>query len=928
MSAHDVHNLSSAKLCPLNYPKGVNSVRIIGISVFVVFRTPCVPKFYLLNADYIPRQTHINAIFANNLKTLPPAMRNQLYRQILPGLIALSFWSHASAHRSEATINDGWEFRMPDATYWESVNIPHTYNLDAYEGRNYYQGKGLYRRHLNIKDHKPGQKHYLKFDAASKAADVAVNGRHIASHKGGYSAFVVDISDYITDGDNLIEVTVDNKRPEITPISADFTFWGGIYRDVWLISTPAIHFNMANYGSDGIFITTPEVSEKSGKIRVISEVANESAKDETIEVKSLIYSPSGELIQTLTEKRKLKPGETRSFTSESKSIDSPQLWSPESPALYTVKTVLTNSRTKEVLDRRSHKTAFRWFKFDGNKGFSLNGKPYKLRGVNRHQDQWPVGVALDDEAHRRDIRLMKDIGCNFIRIAHYPQDDALLDACDELGLLAWEEIPIVNIVPDTPEYDDNCETNLVEMIRQHYNHPSIIAWGYMNEILLTAPGPDRPEWPACKERTVRLARRLEARLKEEDPSRNSVMAFNMTNLYNEIGLDLEDVAGWNLYHGWYVGQLNGFNEWCEDQHRRYPDHPIIISEWGAGSDRRIHSNSPRAFDFSIEYQQRYIEHYLPYIEEKEWISGCAYWNFIDFNVAARQESMPRVNNKGLFYNDRSPKDVAYYFKAMWRKDKPVIRIASRDWDVRVGDRDVPQTIKLYSNAPEVELFINGVSAGIQKTSNCHALYSIVLPEGESVLTARTRAAQDSASDAMTITFMPTPDMSEDEFAINAGCNCYFTSDLSGLTWLPDQPYEPGGWGFTGGKDRNTTSEIHGTIDGPIYQTWRQGAVSYRIDVKPGDYEVELLMADITRPARQQANLLGKSDGEKTTASTRFDINVCGETVEHDFSPADGKRYRTACRKRYIVNDVTDGITVDLIPIEGEPTLAGIKIRRI
>ena len=279
---------------------------------------------------------------------------------------------------------------------------------------------------------------------------------------------------------------------------------------------------------------------------------------------------------------------------------------------------------------------------------------------------------------------MKELGCNFVRISHYPQDDAVLELCDELGLLAWEEIPIINIVPDTPGYADNCELNLREMIRQHYNHPSVIAWGYMNEILLTVPAPNKPEWPACRERTIALAQRLEKALKEEDAARASVMAFNMTNLYHEMGLDLVDVVGWNLYHGWYVDRLEDFNAWCEDQHTRYPQLPMIISEWGAGSDRRLHTTNGHAFDFSIEYQQTYVEHYLPYIEEKEWISGCAYWNFIDFNVAARQESMPRVNNKGLFYNDRTPKDVAYYFKAMWREDIPVLHIASRDWPVRTG----------------------------------------------------------------------------------------------------------------------------------------------------------------------------------------------------------------------------------------------------
>ena len=833
-----------------------------------------------------------------------------------------------SAQREMKTINDGWEFRKPADTEWTSVNIPHTFNLDAYRQPNYYQGKGLYRRVLTLPEVDPHRRYYLKIDAASKAAEVTVNGKSAGSHAGGYTAFVVDVTDYIQK-ENIIEITVDNGRKDITPISADFTFWGGIYRDVWLVSTPEQHFRMDNMGSDGVFVSTPEVNGQRGKIQVKGEVTNDAETAVTLEVQNQIYSPQGDLLQTRKQKVKLKAGETREFGYVSDVIANPDLWSPETPSLYKVKTQLLNPKTNEVIDEKTNKVGFRWFAFDGNKGFSLNGKPYKLRGVNRHQDQAPVGVALDDEAHRRDIRLIKELGCNFIRISHYPQDDAIVEMCDELGLLAWEEIPIINIVPDTPGYADNCELNLREMIRQHYNHPSIIAWGYMNEILLTVPPVDSPEWQPCKERTVALAQRLEAALKEEDSSRVSVMAFNMTNLYNEIGLDLEDVVGWNLYQGWYVDKLEDFNKWCEDQHRRYPHHPMIISEWGAGSDRRLHTTEGRVFDFSMEYQQTYVEHYLPFIEEKEWISGCTYWNFIDFNVAARQESMPRVNNKGLFYNDRTPKDVAYYFKSMWRKDIPVLRIASRDWKVRVGKEGETQQIKLYSNLPEVELFVNGESAGKQATDNCHAVFNVVLPVGTSVLTAQGVYGNKPVEDVMTIDFRPLPDLSEgDELAINVGSNCFFTSALSNLTWLPDRPYVPGSWGYVSGEARSTTSEIVNTVDVPLYQTRREGEFTYKIDAPDGNYEVELLMADVTRPAAQLANLLGKNKSEETAGETRFNVVICGRQVETNFSPADGGRYRTAFKRRYIVCNEEGCITIALEAVKGKPFISGIKVRKL
>ena len=851
-----------------------------------------------------------------------------LFKRCLLAIVVMFVVTSLQAQREMKTINDNWEFRKSIDESWESVNLPHTFNIDAYQQRNYYQGKGFYRRTLVLPEIVAERRYYMKIDAASKAANIRVNGKEVGSHVGGYTACIVDITEYIRK-ENLIEITVDNGRKDITPISADFTFWGGIYRDVWLISTPKQHFNMSNMGSDGIFISTPVVNEKRGVLKVKCEVTNDSHESSILEVRSAIYSPQGKLLQTIKQKQKLKSGETYIFENTSGAIESPDLWSPETPSLYLVKTTLVDPKSGKLLDEKNHKVGFRWFTFDGSKGFFLNGKSYKLRGLNRHQDQAPAGVALDDEAHRRDIFLMKELGCNFIRISHFPQDDAILEMCDELGLLAWEEIPIINIVPNTPGYDDNCEYNLREMIRQHYNHSSVITWGYMNEILLTAPSIGKPEWLACKERTVNLAQRLEAVLKEEDPGRASVMAFNMTNLYNEIGLNLVDVVGWNLYHGWYVDKLKDFNAWCEDQHRRYPDQPMIISEWGAGSDKRLHSTQGRAFDFSIEYQQTYIEHYLPFIENTEWISGCAYWNFIDFNVAARQESMPRVNNKGLAYNNRIWNDVAYYFKAMWRKDIPVIRIASRDWEMRTGEINKPQSIKIYSNMPEVELFINGQSIGCQKIANCHTVFNVILPEGISVLMAQGIKNGKTVQDAMTIQFKSLPNIAEgDELAINVGSNCYFTSDISNLTWLPDQPYTAGGWGYIGGKAHSTTSEIYNTLDGPIYQTWREGNWSYKIDAPIGEYEIELLIADVTKPAAQLANLLNKNKEEKHSGETRFHISICGKQVETNFSPIDGGKHRTAFKRRYIIRNEHDHIVISAGAVKGEPFLAGIKVRKL
>jgi beta-galactosidase len=298
-------------------------------------------------------------------------------------------------------------------------------------------------------------------------------------------------------------------------------------------------------------------------------------------------------------------------------------------------------------------------------------------------------------------------------------------------------------------------------------------------------------------------------------------------------------------------------------------------------------------------------------------------------VAARQESMPRVNNKGLFYNDRTPKDVAYYFKAIWRNDIPVLHIASRDWAFRTGKDEEVQPIKIYTNLDEVELILNGTSCGKQHPDNYNTIFNVKLPTRNSSLIARGYKDGSLVEDVMMITFHPFPDLAQgDELAVNVGSNCYFTSDVGNLTWLPDQPYTAGGWGYVNGNNRSTTSEIYNTIDGPVYQTWMEDITEYKINAPAGTYEVELLMADVSRPARQQANLLGNGDERTNVASNRFGITICGKVVEQDFSPADNHRYLNACRRRYIVHNNDGYIDVCFTPLQGKPVLSGLKVRKL
>lgn len=870
---------------------------------------------------------------------------------VTAAILSFSFSLPAWAQRESKTINDSWKFlkgectaaanRTFDDSSWTPVHLPHTWNTDAYIEKDYYRGIGWYRRQLSLPQAWKDKQVFLKLDAASKAATVFVNGKKIGEHSGGYTACTFDVTPYVSfDTPNILSIRVDNARQDIPPISGDFTFFGGIYRDVWLTAVPKQHFNLTNHGSEGIFISTPQVSEEKATVQIRGEVKNDAKEKVALELVHIIYHPDGSLVQTQRQSISIKGGDTFTFHNETSPILHPQLWTPETPNLYRVETILRNRKTKDILDRSNHYTGFRWFRFDGNEGFFLNGKPYKLRGICRHQDQKPIGVALTDEMHRRDFMLMKEMGANFIRISHYPQDDALLEMCDKLGMLAWEEIPIIDIVPDTPGYGDNCERNLREMIRQHYNHPSIITWGYMNEILLVTQRKYKTE-EALKpvlERTLALANRMEQVLKEEDSTRVSTMAFHGSNSYNTTGLSkITDIVGWNLYQGWYGGELTGFEEFLAKQHRDYPAHPMIVSEYGAGSDQRLHSLNPHAFDFSIEYQQKYLEHYLPVLENTPYICGGTHWNFINFASALRDESMPRINNKGLVYADRTPKDVYYYYQATWRKDIPVLHIASRDWRYRTavqqGDAPALLPVKIYSNLPEVELFIDGKSLGKQETENCTTVFQVPFSSLKPFLLVQGTYQGNIVQDALEIRFTPIPaqlnvtNLENLELAVNVGSKCFFTSDESQLTWLPDQPYTKGSWGYIGGKEQSTQTEIRNTADGPLFQTLRSELEGYRFDVPQGIYEVEFLFTDIFRENAGIAYQLGRDSEQKSQQNT-FSIYANGQLLEESFSPCLQSGYFHALRKRYNITNDRDNIDIRFLSTGGKCFLNGIKLRKI
>ena len=861
----------------------------------------------------------------------------RLFRHCFLYLLIVLPLVDGSARRSVHSLNDGWTFSSRGVS--EAVHLPHSWNVDAYSTRDYFRGEGIYERELFIPDSLRGSRLYLKFDGAASKSQVSVNGAVVGSHVGAYSPHIVDVTSQIgVDSVAQLRVAVDNSDKDVPPFSADYTFMGGLYRDAWLIAMPDLHFDIVGGPAEG-FKVTSSLDGTTGCISVAARVVNHSAQKAKPRVEFKIYNSTGDLVAEKSERVAIPAEGSAPVEIEFRDLAGVDLWSPESPSLYRVVGSIVDG--KATLDEAWSHTAFRTYGFDDNGRFMLNGRPYKLRGMCRHQDQWPMGIALTDEQHRRDIQLIKELGANFIRISHYPQDDAILEMCDRLGLIVWEEIPVIDFVPVGDAFAANCATMLRDMIRSHYNHPSVAFWGYMNEILLRVPAEYRDSTIV---RTLDLARRLENVLHEEDATRLSAMAFHGSDAYNECGLaEVAQLKGWNLYQGWYGGRFSDFEAFLSRQHRDYPSRAIIVSEYGAGSDLRIHSLSPQTFDFSMEYQQLYLEHYLPIIEGSTFVAGASHWNFIDFSSANRAESMPHINNKGLVTNSRRKKDVYYFYKAAWHEPAvdSVAYIATRDWSARseiVDERGfVVRPIKVYTNLPAVALEVNGGAAVVADVHNHTALFDVRLKPGVNIL--RLLSTDDCAKvlDATTIDLSAIRstdgrlDLGTAEFAVNVGSNCYYTSAASGLTWLPDNEYTDGGiYGYVGGRDASTTDEISLTDDQPLLQRSRAELSEYRVDVLPGSYEVELTFVDLASPSALSAYMLGRDVGEADRRLSVMDVAINGCRVETDFAPARLSGVKTMVRRRYFATATADsGIVVQFAPAGGGiASLAAIKIRKL
>ena len=686
-------------------------------------------------------------------------MRRPRVWQLLATAAALAIGGSVSVRagdgRTLLRLDPGWRFYAGDDPHaqetafndssWQPVDLPHTWNAQDGQdgGANYRRGPGWYRRHLVPDASLAGRRLYLQFDGASLMADVYVNGVHLGTHKGGFARFRFDATAALKVGaDNVIAVRVDNGALGIPPTSADFTFFGGLYRDVGLLATDPVQISTMDHGSPGVFLEQHEVSASSAKILVRMEIENHTPAPREVDVCVSVRDATGATVgKDATFRTHLEGGGQREVL-KPVSIDRPHLWSGRAdPYLYSVRVALSpvaeNGAPGAVSDAVEQPLGLRSYTVDPDKGFFLNGAYLNLYGFNRHQD-WPdKGWAISDADEAEDFALMMESGATAVRVSHYQQSDSWYGRCDKGGIVAWAEIPFVNQALATPEFVDNARQQLRELIRQNFNHPSICFWGVGNE----TSGEAAPGVVAALAPVVR----------EEDPTRLSTYASHHDNADPRNWRT--DVVGFNRYFGWYRGELSDFPAWLDRTHADYPKARFGMSEYGAGASIHQHTSSPARPDprgpwHPEEYQNLYHEAYWAALRTRPYVWGKFIWCLHDFASDGRNEGeQPGRNDKGLVTYDRKVrKDAFYFYQAQWTT-QPVLHLTGSRFDPRT---EAVTEVKVYSNAPRVEVFVNGASQGVQEDPSGERVFrwpSVRLAAGENRVQARARFGDTERSDA-------------------------------------------------------------------------------------------------------------------------------------------------------------------------------------
>lgn len=646
--------------------------------------------------------------------------------------------SFADSVRQDTLLQDNWRFIREDVggaetpgfddSSWQSIRVPHTWNaVDAQSTADYYRGPGWYRKKVTLDAAVASKANYLRFEGASVVADVFFNGKRLGQHRGAFGAFCFQLPGPLEPGEYVIAVRCDNtKFPNIAPISGDFAIFGGIYRDVHLLTLDPRSIDPLDDASPGAYLLQTEVTPELAHVRVTTRLRNASPVTRwrplvrctvrDAEGKEVAKSEAAAAVDVFANENPAPSEVVQEVV-----IERPHLWqghrSTSSPAPYlysvTVETLAGSNPGDAVTDRITQPLGLRSIRIDPDKGLFLNGERYELHGPNRHQDRKDKGWAISNEDHEQDFGLILEMGASGVRLAHYPHAEYAYSLCDKSGLLVWAEIPLVDRIappPHTAEFEANIKQQLREMIKQHFNHPSIIVWGISNELWM---GRANNKGSGIPRELYHLAKSL-------DPSRPIVLADNggPADEFN----DLTDAIAFNRYFGWYVDRHTDWGK-IDDLHAKVPARGVGVSEWGAGANPRHHEGGVVDARMPLhngpwhpeEYQLLLHESAWKVMKQRDWLWCAFFWNMFDFATPVRQEGgFKSLNDKGVVSYDRTlKKDAFYFFKANW-SDEPVVYVTSRRFSPRPSGQ---ANIKVYSNQAAVELFLNERSLGVLRATD-------------------------------------------------------------------------------------------------------------------------------------------------------------------------------------------------------------------
>lgn len=643
-------------------------------------------------------------------------------------------------------LNDNWDFHFAydvrQKPISKKVNLPYTWNAhEVMNGQiNYERTTGIYKRKLTAGEDWKDKRLFLYFEGANSVADVLVNQHYVGEHRGGYTAFCMEITGYVQPGQNLITVQVSNAyRLDVLPLSGDFNVYGGLHRPVSLIITEKNCISPLDYASSGVYLTPKNVSEKSAEVEVLTKL---SLQQETVPLQlktSILDEKQMVIAESITPVNE----ENRTAIQQHFTIQQPHLWNGKSdPYLYKAKVELVQDN--QTIDAIVQPLGLRYYKVDPEKGFFLNGKYLDLHGLGRHEDVQGKGSALTNADYDRDMELINEIGATTMRLTHYPHGNYFYDLCDKNGLVLWTEIPLVGPGGYTgagyvknKDLEDHAKQVLTELIRQHYNHPSIFFWSLFNELKLDYDDP----LPFVKE--------LNALAKKEDPMRLTTCASFLDNdKFNEAS----DLIAWNKYYGWYGGRPEQIGAWADETHQKFPQKSFAISEYGAGASIWQHSDSlkqpnPSGKFHPEEWQAYYHEKNWEALSKRPFIWGKYVWVLADFGSSIRNEGdTVGINDKGLVtYNRSIKKDAFYFYKANWNPS-PMIYITDRRYTLRTQNKT---SIKIYTNQPQVELFVNGISMGKKTKDDLNRITwgDIILQKGNNTIKVQAKNKRVALEDS-------------------------------------------------------------------------------------------------------------------------------------------------------------------------------------